>query len=218
MPYDLAAATLYDFPFSSASYRVRIALSIKGIAPRKTTRVNLRTKEHLNGDLARMTGAALVPAMDFGDAAFGQSLALIDWLDDAYPEPRLVPRERDAALIVRGAALSIACDVHPLNTPRVLRWLADEGEVGDEARADWYRHWVRTGLATVEELLHRHGGGGAFCFGDKATLADVCLVPQVLNARRNDVPIDDFERVVAVDTHCTAQPAFQQAAPKPLDT
>ncbi|MDC0948795.1 maleylacetoacetate isomerase [Gammaproteobacteria bacterium] len=213
MTLDVSSATLYDFPFSSASYRLRIALNLKGVAPRAIEGVNLRTGEQLSDEFQKIIGAPMVPAVDFGDAAYGQSIALIEWLDAAYPNPPLIPKDPEEALAVRGLALSVACDIHPLNTPRVLKFLSGPMEQPDSSRKDWYAHWVKEGFTALEHQLARYVDRGSFCVGSSPTLADICLVPQVLNARRFGVPIDAFPRINAIYAHCLTQAAFQAAAP-----
>ena len=150
--------------------------------------------------------------MGFEDAAYGQSLALIEWLDTAHPTPRLIPQEDHCALVVRGLALLIACEVHPLNVPRVLKRLTGEMGLSEADRKGWYVHWVREGFTVLERQLAAHAHLAGFCFGDQPTRADVCLVPQVLNARRFGVPVEDFERIIAIYDRCMAEEAFQWAA------
>ena len=213
MTLHISSATLYDFPYSSASYRLRIALNLKGVAPQTIKGINLRTGDQLAEDFLNVAGAPLVPAMDFGEAAYGQSIALIEWLDKTHPNPRLIPENAEDALGVRGLALAVSCDIHPLNTPRVLKFLTGQMGQNEEARKDWYAHWVREGFAALERQLARFANRGPFCLGTEPTLADICLVPQVLNARRFGVPIDDFQRINAIDDHCRTLAAFQSAAP-----
>lgn len=213
MTLHVASATLYDFPFSSASYRLRIALNLKGVAPENVRGVNLRNGAQRTEEYLKVAGAPMVPALDFGDAAYGQSLALIDWLETAHPEPRLIPDDPQDALAVRGLALTIACDIHPLNTPRVLKHLTAPMGQNEESRTAWYAHWVREGFTVLERQLAAYAARGPFCLGTTPTLADICLVPQVLNARRFGVPIDDFHRIIAIDAQCQTLAAFRQAAP-----
>ena len=213
MTLNVADATLYDFPFSSSCYRLRIALNLKGVSPAKVKTINLREGTHLQESFVQRAGLAAVPVMDFGGASFGQSLALIEWLDAAYPTPRLIPEDATTALKVRSLALTIACDIHPLNVPRVLKCLTGSMGLSDEARQDWYVHWVREGFTVFERqsaLLEQ----GRFCVGDSPTLADVCLVPQVLNARRSGVETSDFARIEAIYDTCMTLAAFRDAAPE----
>ncbi|MFY0681527.1 MAG: maleylacetoacetate isomerase [Thalassovita sp.] len=213
MTLEISAATLYDFPFSSASYRLRIALHLKGVAPQEVKGINLRAGDQLDADFLSLTGAPLVPAIDFDGSVYGQSIALIEWLDTAYPDPRLIPTAPEEALAVRGLAFAVACDIHPLNTPRVLKHLGSAMDQPEPSRKAWYDHWVREGFTVLERQLSKYAARGPFCFGSAPTLADICLVPQVLNARRFGVPMEDFDRIKAIDAHCQTQPAFQAAAP-----
>lgn len=213
MMLNISDATLYDFPYSSSSYRLRIALNLKGLRPKEVRGVDLRGGEHLGAAFVDLAGTPTVPVMDFDGAAYGQSLALIEWLDTAHPTPRLIPQEDHGALVVRGFALSIACEIHPLNVPRVLKRLTGEMGLSEADRKAWYVHWVREGFTVLERQLAAHAHLGGFCFGDQPTLADVCLVPQVLNARRSGVPIEDFERIIAIYDRCMAEEAFRRAAP-----
>jgi maleylacetoacetate isomerase len=141
-----------------------------------------------------------------------QSLAIIDYLDAKYPSPRLIPGEAPARARVLEFALLIACDIHPVNNSRVLRYLKSQLGISDAQRDVWYAHWIAEGLAAAERLLERHGGS-PFAFGAQPTLADCCLVPQVANALRAGCQTQDFSRVMSVYRHCTELPAFQQAAP-----
>lgn len=210
----LSEATLYDFAFSSSSYRIRIALHLKGLEPAHISPVALREGAHLAENFIARSGLAAVPVLDFGDKAFGQSLALIEWLDATAPEPRLIPENPDAALAVRGLAYTIACEIHPLNVPRVLKYLTGPLTQSEDARQKWYTHWVHEGFTTLERQLAHHGHG-PFCVGEAPTLADICLVPQVLNARRFGVPTDGFKRIEAIYDTCLALEAFRDAAPEP---
>ena len=214
MTLHISTATFYDFPYSSSCYRVRIAFKLKGLTPAAVKGVNLRNGAHLDAGFVGLSGLPAVPVMEFGDVAFGQSLALIEWLDAAHPNPRLIPEDLTQALAVRSLALTIACDIHPLNVPRVLKRLTGPMGLSEDAKQDWYAHWVREGFANFERQLERQGSG-RFCVGDTPTLADICLVPQVLNARRFGVATDDFGRIEAIYDTCMAEPAFRDAAPEP---
>lgn len=214
MSLHVTDATLYDFPFSSASFRLRIALNLKKLSPKAIEHVNLRTGDQFKGAFVHMASAPMVPILDFGSEAYGQSLALIEWLDVTYPSSRLIPQDPDEALAVRSLAMAIACDIHPLNTPRVLNRLTGEMGQTDEARQDWYNHWVREGFTALDRMLDRREASGRYCFGTVPTLADICLVPQVFNARRFGVPIDEFDRILSIFDHCMAHDAFRNAAPQ----
>ncbi len=216
MTLHLSDATLHDFPYSSSSFRLRIALNLKGLTPRAVERVDLRGGRHLAADFVALAGAPAVPVMDFGHRAFAQSLALIEWLDTAHPTPRLIPADAEDALAVRAIALTVACDIHPLNVPRVLKRLTGPMGLTEAAKQDWYAHWVQEGFAVLERQLAAQGGGpSTFCIGESPTLADICIVPQVHNARRFGVDIDGFGRVLDIYEHCMAEDAFRDAAPAP---
>lgn len=189
-------------------------MNLKCVAARETRNVNLRSGEQFSDEFLALAGAPMVPALDFGDTAYGQSIALIEWLDIVHPHPRLIPEAPEDALAVRELALSIACDIHPLNTPRVLKHLTEPMGHTEEMRKQWYAHWVHEGFTTLEGKLSKHEGRGPFCVGQDPTLADICLVPQVLNARRFGVNIDGYHRINAIDAHCRSLAAFQTAAPK----
>ena len=203
---------LYNFFNSSTSYRVRIALALKGLGYEHRG-VNLRAGEQRSAEYRALNPAASVPLLVEDDGtAFSQSLAIIDYLDSRHPEPRLIPEDALARARVLEVANLIGCDIHPINNLRVLGYLQKHLGVTDEQKSAWYRHWVDEGLAAVEALLGRYGQG-PYCFGETPTLADCCLVPQVANALRMGCELERFERVMAVYRHCQEQPAFQQAAP-----
>ncbi len=175
--------------------------------------MNIRTGEHRDADyIARVNPSAAVPALTDGDFRLGQSLAILDYLDQIQPTPRLIPLEPQRRARVLELAALIACDIHPVNNLRVLRYLDSELKVTPQQKSAWYRHWVAEGMAGVEQLLAR-ANAGPWCFGDAPTLADVCLVPQVANALRMGCDVADFPRIMAVYNHCNTLPAFQQAAP-----
>jgi len=203
---------LYSFFNSSTSYRVRIALALKGL-PYDTLPVNIRTGEHrAAGYVENINPSAGVPALIDGEMQLSQSLAIIDYLDAHQPEPRLIPREPLQRARVLELANAIACDIHPVNNLRVLRYLQDVLQATPEQKDAWYRHWIDEGMATVERLLTRYSTG-AWCFGDAPTLADVALVPQVANALRMGCPLNRYERAMVVYQHAMEHPAFKAAAP-----
>lgn len=207
---------LYSFFNSSTSYRVRIALNLKGIAY-ETEGVNIRVGAHRDARyVAGVNPAAAVPAIVDGDFHLGQSLAIIDWLDARYPEPRLIPAEPEARARVLELACLIGCDIHPVNNLRILRYLQDELMVSAAQKSVWYRHWVDEGMAAVERLLKRAAqtNEGPWCFGAQPTLADCCLVPQIANALRMGCGLDAYPRSLAVYRHASAHPAFVAAEPQ----
>lgn len=203
----------YDYFRSSASYRVRIALGLKGLAPGDTRIVDLRSGAQNGPDYKRIEPSGLVPAFRFGEQTFGQSIAMIEWLDAQYPDPRLIPDNPLAALAVREIALTIACDIHPLNNLRILKYLTGQLSASEEAKLEWYRHWICAGFDTLEALIAPHQSKGPFCFGASVSMADVCLVPQVYNARRFEVDLSAYPAICAVDAHCNNLPAFKDAYP-----
>ncbi|AOB32842.1 maleylacetoacetate isomerase [Bordetella sp. H567] len=202
---------LYSFFNSSTSYRVRIALALKGLE-HDYQAINIRTLEHRAQAYMDRNPSGSVPLLSDGDMNLGQSLAIIDYLDGIHPEPRLIPRDIPLRARVLELSSVIACDIHPVNNLRILRYLTDVLGVSAEQKDAWYRHWVQDGMRAVEALLVRHGHG-PYCFGDAPTLADVCLVPQIANAQRMGCDMSAYPRAMAVYAHCSAQPAFQRAEP-----
>lgn len=205
---------LHSFFNSSTSYRVRIALALKGVA-HDIVGVDIRADAHKQpGFMPGRNATAAVPVLDTGHGfSLGQSLAIIDWLDTQIAEPRLIPAEPLARARVLELAFLIACDIHPVNNLRVLRYLGSEFGADSAARDRWYRHWIAEGMAGVERLLNAHGSG-PFCFGDAPTLADCCLIPQIANALRTGCDTGPYPHAMAIHAHATAQPAFIAAAPQ----
>jgi maleylacetoacetate isomerase len=206
----LAVLTLYTYFRSSAAYRVRIAANLKGIRYRPQF-VHLLKGEQRLPAYRTLNPQGLVPVL-VDETALTQSLAIIEYLEEAYPEPPLLPKALKDRAYVRALAAIIACDIHPLNNLRVISYLKETLNQDEKACLAWIQHWIQEGLAAFEEHLDRTQG--RFCFGDRPTLADVCLVPQVYNARRFGCDLDNFPRIQAIDQHCLALPAFQQAAPE----
>ena len=204
---------LYSFFNSSTSYRVRIALALKGVA-HEIVPVNIRVGEHRDPAFFGVVNAsAAVPVLEVEGQRIAQSLAIIDFLDQRYPEPALLPADPFARAQVLSLANLIACDMHPLNNPRVLRYLQQQLAVSEADKDGWYAHWIAEGFAAVEGQLAR-AGYGPFCFGPDPTLADCCLIPQVANALRMKCQLDGFPRIMTIYQHAIAQRAFQQAAPE----
>jgi maleylpyruvate isomerase len=205
---------LYGYPVSSASYRVRIALALKDIEVTTITK-QLRRGEQRAKDFLEINPQGFVPVLSLDDGqTITQSLAIIEYLDEVYPQPPLLPAAPIERARVRALSLLIACDIHPLNNLRVLQYL--EGSLGEaqSVRDTWYRHWIEAGFAALEEALGRDPARGRFCYGDTPSLADVCLVPQVFNARRYSVDLAPFPRIVAIDAACREIAAFASAAPE----
>jgi maleylacetoacetate isomerase len=203
---------LYTYFRSSAAYRVRIALNLKGIAY-EAVPVDLRPGAHRQPDYLAMNPQGLIPALEDGAAVIGQSLAIIEYLDETHPQPPLLPHSPLDRARVRSMALAVACDMHPLNNLRVLSYL--RSPLGhDEASVDtWYRHWIALGFRGLEEQAKRASGDGRHMFGAEVTLADVCLVPQMFNARRFKCNVDLFPTLRAISAHLEALPPFARAAP-----
>jgi maleylacetoacetate isomerase len=204
---------LYGYPLSSASYRVRIALALKRIEVTMVTK-RLRRGEQRAKDFLEINPQGFVPVLCLdGGQVLTQSLAIIEYLDDAYPQPPLLPQAPLERARVRALSLLIACDIHPLNNLRVLQYL--EGSMGaDQGTRDaWYRHWIEAGFEALEQTLASDPARGRFCYGDAPSLADVCLVPQVFNARRYSVDLGEFPRIAAIDAACREIAAFASAAP-----
>lgn len=203
---------LYSYFRSSAAYRVRIALNLKGLVF-ETIPIHLQKEggQNLKSDYRAINPQMRVPALRLTSGELlTQSLAIIEYLDETYPQPPLLPSDAINRAKVRALAQLIACDVHPLNNVAPLRYLKSAMEQ-DQAKIDaWYHHWVITGFNALEAML----GPGPYCYGADVTLADICLVPQVYNARRLKVPLDNYPKIVAIDAACAKLPAFDKARPE----
>lgn len=204
---------LYGYFRSSAAYRVRIALNLKGLACEQEFR-RLRRDEHRQPDYLALNPQGLVPTLVDGKTVIGQSLAIVEYLEEMRPEPPLLPDDPAGRARVRQLAQIVACDIHPLNNLKVLNYLRSELGQNEDAVNGWYRHWVESGLAAFEALLAGSPATGRFCHGDRPGLADLCLVPQLYNARRFDCDIAPFTTIRRVDEACQALPAFADAAPE----
>jgi maleylacetoacetate isomerase len=203
---------LYNYFRSSASFRVRIALELKGL-PYDYVPIHLVKGEHKAGSYAEVSPSQLVPTLvTDGGEHLGQSLAIIEYLDETHPQPPLLPSEASERAHVRALAQLVACEIHPLNNLRVLKYLTHELKVDEEAKAAWYRHWVRSGLELYERELARLPKS-TFSFGETPTLADCCLVPQVFNGRRFNTDYSGLDRTMAAFAACMEHPAFQKAQP-----
>lgn len=205
--------TLHGAARSSAAYRVRIALQLKGLDVRHVLH-DLRAGEQRLPQFLALNPAGLVPVLvtDAGDA-LTNSLAIIEYLEELQPSPALLPRDAIARARVRGLAMALACDVHPLQNLRVLQRLHSEFGADAEATQGWAQHWIATGFAALEHELAHSAHSGRCMHGDTPTLADICLVPQVANAHRFKLDLAPYPRLSAIATHCEALPAFQRAHP-----
>jgi maleylpyruvate isomerase len=206
---------LYSYFRSSAAYRVRIALNLKSL-PYEILPVHLLRNggEQKQAEYARLNPAQLVPTLVDGNLGLTQSLAILEYLDEAYPStPPLLPADAASRARVRALALTVACEMHPINNLRVLKYLKNSLGVPDAERDAWYRHWASSGFDVLEQLLGGHSGTGKYCHGDSITMADCCLIPQVFNARRFNMPMDGYPTIVRIESACLALDAFQKAAP-----
>lgn len=206
----MSKPVLFDYFRSSAAYRVRIALNLKGVDYDRVA-INLLEGGQRSPGYREVNPQAMVPTLDIDGHRLGQSLAIIDYLDSTRPDPPLLPADPADAAHVRALALTVACDIHPLNNLRVLKYLKDELGAEQPERDSWYRHWVAEGLAALEAMAAPRSG--LFLFGDSPTLADLCLVPQMFNARRFQVPLDGFPTLVRADAEANRLDAFAAARP-----
>ena len=205
---------LHTYFRSSAAFRVRIALNLKGLAYESLPVHLLREGgEQLKDSYRAINPAAMVPTLEDGGVVLGQSLAIIEYLDEVHRAAPLMPADAIGRARVRELALTVACDIHPLANLRVLRHLLHDLKVSEEAKNAWSVHWVKEGLAVLEAKLAGSAATGVFCHGDVPTLADCCLVPQVFNARRVGVDMAPYPTIVRIDAACMALPAFAAAHP-----
>jgi maleylacetoacetate isomerase len=203
---------LYNYFRSSASYRVRIALALKGL-DYDYLPVHLARNEQFLEGFTQLSAARLVPLLKDGDTLLSQSLAIIEYLEETHPTPPLLPPDAAARARVRALTLDVACEIHPLNNLRVLRYLVHDLKIGEDDKNRWYRHWVETGLDVVERQLSAHPATGRFCHGDAPTLADCALVPQIANAQRFDCRLDHVPTVMRIYGECMQLDAFAKTQP-----
>ncbi len=202
---------LHSYFRSSASFRVRIALELKGL-PYSYVAVNIPKGDHKKPPYVDLAADTLVPLLEIDGHRLSQSMAIMEYLDEKQPTPALLPADAIGRAKVRALAQSIACDIHPLNNLRVLKYLVKELKAEDEAKNTWYRHWCREGLMAFEKQLNQLSAS-PYCYGNTPTLADCCLVPQIFNAQRFDVNFDGLTRTMAAFDACMKLPAFQKAQP-----
>ncbi len=205
---------LYNYFRSSASFRVRIALNLKGL-PYEYAAVHLTKSggEQFAPEFRALNADALIPVLDDDGVVLTQSLAIIEYLDETRPEPPLLPADPVERAYVRAFALTIACEIHPLNNLRVLRYLVRNLGVGEEKKNEWYHHWVEQGLAALESRVVAERRSGRHVLGDVVTLADVVLVPQIFNARRFDCRLDHVPTLMRIFEHCMELSSFIDAQP-----
>jgi len=202
---------LYNYFRSSASYRVRIALALKGL-DYDYKAVHLVKGEQLAEPYAALAAARLVPLLRDGDTTLTQSLAIIEYLDETHPQPPLLPADAAGRARVRALALDVACEIHPLNNLRVLRYLTHDLKLGEDAKNRWYRHWTESGLEAVERQLAT--APSSYCHGEAPTLADCTLVPQIFNAQRFNCRLDHLPHVMRVHGNCMRLDAFDATRPE----
>lgn len=205
---------LFTYFRSSAAYRVRIALNLKGL-PYETVPVHLLRDggQQNQAQYREKSPLGIVPALQMEDGILTQSLAIIDWLDETYPQVPLLPADAAGRARVRAIAQTIACDIHPLNNLRVLNYLTKNLQISEEQKNEWYRHWVNQGLAAIEKLLACDLRTGTFCHGETPGMADCCLIPQVFNARRFNCPLEELPTIQRIVAACESMEAFQSASP-----
>jgi maleylacetoacetate isomerase len=206
---------LYTFFRSSASYRVRIALNLKGI-PYEQAPVHLRRGggEQLQPPYTTLNPQALVPALEDNGQILTQSLAIIEYLEEKHPNPPLLPKDPAGRALVRSMALIIACEVHPIQNLRVLNYVKSSYNQTDDQVNRWARHWIDLGLTALEQMIAAQPNRGKFCFGNTPTLADICLIPQLGNARRYGCDLSQYPSILSIDGNCMSLPAFADAAPE----
>lgn len=205
---------LWGYFRSSAAFRARIALALKGVAHEQAF-IHLRKAEQRAPEFLARNPQGLVPFLEDGPHAFAQSLAICEYLDETHPEPPFLPKDPAGRARVRSLAYAIACDIHPLNNLRVLKYLTGTLKLDKEAHDAWYRHWIAVGFDALEKEFAAPATG-TYCHGYKPTLADICLVPQVFNAKRfyADAELAAWPKLMAIFAHCLAHPAFDAARPE----
>lgn len=203
---------LYNFFRSGTSHRLRIALNLKGVGYEYIP-VNLRTEEHLGSSFKTINPQQMVPVLDTGEVLLTQSPAIIEWLEEHIPNPRLLPTNQYDRAKVRAMAAMIGCDIHPINNRRILEYLRNTLGCDETAILAWCAHWIASGFEALEAILASDAHRGDFCFGTTPSLADIYLVPQVESARRFNVDLAPYPNIVAIDQACSELDAFRRAAP-----
>ena len=207
---------LYGYWRSTAAYRVRIALAHKELSyDNRSVHLIKDGGQQKAADYTEINPQQLVPHFQDGDLAINQSMAILEYLEEVYPEKPLLPKSSEERAAIRAFCQEIVSDIHPLNNLRVLQYLKTALDVSEEEKLSWYRHWIARGFSALEQRLNKsRAARDSFCFGDQLTLADLCLVPQMYNARRFDCPLDEFPTLRAIENHCLELPAFQSALPE----
>jgi maleylacetoacetate isomerase/maleylpyruvate isomerase len=203
---------LYTYFRSSAAFRVRIALNLKGL-PYEASFVSLPKGEHRTGQFAALNRQALLPSLEDGGARLNQSLSIIEYLEERHPDPALLPKDAQGRARVRSLSLLVACEIHPLNNLRTLQYLRRQVGQNEEQIKTWYQHWIDDGLVKLEDELREAKETGRFCHGDSPTMADCCLVPQIFNAKRYDSDLAPYPTTMSVFDQCMKLDAFERAQP-----
>ena len=201
---------LYTYYRSTAAYRVRIALALKNLDC-ELIPVNLLNGEHKSNAFLKKNPEGLVPVLDTGEYMLSQSMAILEYLEETYPQTALLIGNAADRAFIRSLAQTIASDMHPLNNLRILKYLTGELGLQEEQKLQWYHHWIKSGFTSLEQRLKK--SAGTFCVGDALSLADVCLIPQVYNAHRFNCPMDDYPTVNRLNDKCMSLPAFADSAP-----
>lgn len=204
---------LYTYYRSSAAFRVRIALNLKGLKYDSIAK-HFAKHEHRAADYLSINPQGLIPALDIDGVVLSQSMAIMEYLDEKYPQPAFLPADAIGRARVRSMALSIVADLHPINNLRVLNYLRREFGQDDDGVNTWYRHWVTEGFRSLEELAGTYSKSGRHCYGDAVSLIDICLVPQMYNARRFKTDLTPFPKLVAISTYLESLPEFVAARPE----
>lgn len=200
---------LYSYFRSSAAYRVRIAMNLKGI-DYEMAPVNLLTGEQKSDDYKQLNAEGLVPALETDQGVLTQSLAILEWLEELYPDPSIFPGDAWLRARARSLAYAVSCDIHPVNNLRVLKYLQSEMQQSDESKITWYKHWINTGFTALEQKLTKQ----TYCCGKQPSVADICLVPQVFNALRFKVDMESYPKISGVYERCNRLKPFIDAAPE----
>lgn len=210
---------LYDYFRSSASFRVRIALNLKGL-DYEAIPIHLVNHggEQFSESFQQINPQSLVPALQDGNKILTQSLAIIEYLEETHPSPSLLSGNPFDNALIRSFALTIIADLHPLNNLRVLKYLSNEFKITDDEKTRWYHHWIEKGFEALEKQLKARPSSGDFCFGNHPTLADVCLIPQMYNARRFNCDLSAYPNLVRIDANCQKLEAFMNAFPAEATT
>jgi len=204
--------TLYGYFRSGTAYRTRIALNLKGL-DYENIAINLAQDEQLEAAFKAINPQGLVPVLQADDLLLYQSPAILEWLEDVYPEHALLPNDTTGRMHVRALSAMIGCDIHPINNRRILQYLRNELSVDEEKVIAWCNRWITEGFTALETRLAADKNRGNYCYGDRPTLADCYLIPQVSSARRFKVDLTAYPNIVAIDTHCQTIQAFMDAAP-----